>query len=385
MSTMVGVGIIGAGTIFHRHAEAYAQLADRVRLVAVVELDESKLRQATTDYAVPFACRDYRQMLERKDVALVTVCTPPCSHEQIVIDALEAGKYVVCEKPLAHTLASADRIRKAAARFPGKLSTTFQYRYLPEVQRTVWLRDNQRLGRLLFGRFSWCSRFQKRGLARMDWWGRWEVAGGGVVMTQLIHEVDLMCHIFGPPTEVSAVVDTLNEPIESEDVCVATVRFRNGAIACCYSTISAQRFAYGYDVFGALASVHHPWALECKDKPWRRQALDDVLAVYPLTGDEVSNPHTPYVAAVLDAIEAGNPLPIGPDDAAASLEVCAGIYAAALLGRPVSLPLDRANRCSQGITASEYAGHKGGRRSIASASATDVPFESMKGLDDEHE
>jgi len=380
MGESIGVGIVGAGVIFQRHAEAYAQLGSRARLVAVADVDEDKLRRAASQHAIPFACRDHRQLLERQDVTLVTVCTPPCFHEQIVIDALEAGKYVVCEKPLAHTLESADRIRAVADRFPGKLSTTFQFRYLPEVQRTIWLRDHDRLGRLLFGRFSWYGRFQKPGRPRMDWWGRWAVAGGGALMTQLIHEIDLMCHVFGPPVEVSAVVDTLKEPIESEDTCVATVRFQNGAIACGYSTVSAQRFAHGFDVFGTLASVHHPWALECMDDAWRRRALDDVLAVLPLTAHEASNPHAPYVAAVLDAIEAGTPLPIGPDEAITTLELCTGIYAAALLGRPVSLPLDRTNRFCRGIAASDYDWHKAGRPAAVPAVATaDSPFESIGG------
>jgi predicted dehydrogenase len=196
----------------------------------------------------------------------------------------------------------------------------------------------------------------------------------------LIHEIDLMCHIFGPAVEVSAVIDTLKEPIESEDTCVATVRFRSGAIACCYSTVSAQRFGHGFDVFGSQASVHLPWGFECMDEAWRRRALDDVLAVYPLTDHEASNPHAPYVAAVLDAIEAGGPLPIGPDEAAASLEVCAGIYASALLGRPVSLPMDRAIRFSRGIAANEYDSHRRGRPALVSAGAgTDSPFESIEG------
>src|ERR1044072_7650064 len=297
MDERIGVGVVGAGVIFQKPAEAYAQLGDRVRLAAVAEVDEVKLQQTLARHSVPFGCRDYRHLLEREDVDIVTVCTPPCFHEQIVIDALEAGKYVICEKPLAHTLEAADRIRIVADRHPGKLSTTFQFRYLPEVQRTVWLRDHERLGRLLFGRFSWYGRFQKPGRPRMEWWGRWQVAGGGAVMTQLIHEIDLMCHIFGPATEVSAVVDTLKEPIESEDTCVATVRFGSGAIACCYSTMSAQRFGQGFDVFGTLASVHHPWALECMDEGWRRAALDDVLAVYPLALHQAAQPHAPHVAA----------------------------------------------------------------------------------------
>src|ERR1044072_1659561 len=182
MDERIGGGVGGAGVIFQKHAEAYAQLGDRVRLAAVPEADEVKLQRDVALPSVPFGCRDYLHLLEREDVGIVTVCTPPCFHEQIVIDALEAGKYVICEKPLAHTLEAADRIRIVADRHPGKLSTTFQFRYLPEVQRTVWLRDHERLGRLLFGRFSWYGRVQKPGRARMGWWGRGEGAGGGGVV-----------------------------------------------------------------------------------------------------------------------------------------------------------------------------------------------------------
>jgi predicted dehydrogenase len=380
MGERIGIGVIGAGVIFQRHAEAYAALADRVRLAGVAEVDEAKLQQAMTRFEIPFGCQDYRELLMNKDVVVVTVCTPPSVHEQVVIDALEAGKYVICEKPLAHTLEAADKIREVAHRFPGRLSTTFQYRYVPDVLRAVWLRDHDRLGRRLFGRFSWYGRFAKPGRARMGWWGRWDVAGGGAVMTQLIHEIDLMCHLMGTPVEVSAVIDTLKEPIESEDTCVATVRFASGAIACAYSTMSAQRFGHGFDVFGALASVHHPWGFESMDAGWRREALDDVLAVYPLTLEEAPNPHVPYTAAVLDAIAAGEPLPVGPDEAVTTLEVCAGIYASALTGRAVSLPLDRASPFYRGIAASDYDPHKGRQRpAVSNGTTADAPFESMRG------
>lgn len=156
-----GIGIIGAGIIFEQHARACEQLVDRARLLGVAEVDDAKLRMATANHFIPFDCHDYRELLDRKGIDIVTVCTQPVFHEKIVVEALEAGKYVLCEKPLAHTLRSADRIIEVASRFPGKLSIVYQFRYLPEVQRTIWLRDNGRLGPLLFGRFSRYARFQK--------------------------------------------------------------------------------------------------------------------------------------------------------------------------------------------------------------------------------
>ncbi len=179
-----------------------------------------------------------------------------------MVDALEAGKFVICEKPLAHTLESADRIIAVAKKHPGKLSTVYQFRYLPEVQRTLWLRDHGRLGKLLFGRFHRFAKFEaparpakdgkpaKPAKKRSPWWGQWQTAGGGVVMTQLIHEIDLMQHIFGRATEVTATMETLREAIESEDTCAATVRFESGAMVSCQGTMTAQRSSHGFDVIG---------------------------------------------------------------------------------------------------------------------------------------
>lgn len=395
MSNVLGVGMIGAGTVFEQHARAYRQLAGRARLLGIAEIDETKLRAATSRYFIPFAGADHRALLDRKEIDIVTVCTPPSSHEKFVVDALRAGKYVICEKPLAHTLEAADRIIEVSRHFPGKLSTVHQFRYLPEVRRTVWLRDHGHLGPLLFGRFSRYARndesvkparpgkARKPGKVRAGWWGRWDVAGGGAAMTQLIHELDLMCHIFGRPVEVSAVMDTLKEPIESEDTCAATIRFASGAMACCYGTVAAQRSTHGFDVIGQSASVHLPWSLECANPTWRKQALRDLRVVDAFAPEPPSLPsrlrrtwrdvvatlsrkpgkepaasaHAPYVSAVLDAIEAGEPLPIGPEEARASMEVCVAIYSSALSGRPIRLPIGSTNRYYGGITTKDYDGH----------------------------
>lgn len=396
MGADLGIGIVGAGRIFEQHAIACTALGSRARLLAVSDVDDLQVRKATSQHFIPLAFNDHRQILERKDIDVVIVCTPPSLHEQIVTDALEAGKFVICEKPLAHTLESADRIIAVAQKYPGKLSTVFQFRYLPEVQRTLWLRDQGRLGRLLFGRFSRFAKWEtparkaksgagaKPAKKRSAWWGQWETAGGGMVMTQLIHEIDLMCHIFGQATEVTATIDTLREPIESEDSCTATVRFECGALVCCYGTMTAQRSNHGFDVIGDRASAHFPWALESLDTGWRDESLQSVLQAYPLAQQASPAPkslkralrpwkaekkekdkkgkqpatsaHTPYLADVINAIIAGRSLPIGVDEARASLEICTAIYSSALTGQPVSLPLDHTNNCYTGVTAAIYNG-----------------------------
>jgi len=370
----VGIGIVGAGKIFEQHAIACNSLAGRARLVGIADIDEAHLQKAAGKYSIPLAVANYRVLLDRQDVDVITVCTPPVLHERVVVDALEAGKFVICEKPLAHTLQSADRIIAVAKKHPGKLSTVYQFRYRPEVQRALWLRDHGRLGKLLFGRFHRFAKFQapakpakdgkpaKPAKKRSPWWGQWQTAGGGVVMTQLIHEIDIMQHIFGKATEVTATMDTLHEAIESEDTCAATVRFASGAMVSCQGTMTAQRSSHGFDVIGERASAHSPWALESLDTDWRDDSIRAVLEAHPspLMADKSAEScaHTPYLADVVAAILESRSLPIGLEEARASLEICTAIYASALSGRPVPLPIDRTNNCYAGVTTAVYDGRQ---------------------------
>ena len=196
-------------------------------------------------------------------------------------------------------------------------------------------------------------------------------------MTQLIHEIDLMQHIFGKAIEVTANMDTLREAIESEDTCAATVRFESGAMVSCQGTMTAQRSSHGFDVIGDRASAHSPWALESLDKDWRDESLHAVLEAHPLdetaaTKQAGSSAHTPYLVDVIDALLEGRSLPIGPDGARASLEICTAIYASALSGRPVKLPIDHTNNCYAGLTTAVYDGRQ--RRSQKSnVAAEQIP------------
>jgi len=354
MSAVRGVGVVGTGIIYERHARACEALADRARLAAVADVDGERLAAALESFPQAAGCRDHRELIARHDVDIVVVCTPPCLHEEIIGDALAAGKHVLCEKPLAHTLPAADRIAEIAAEYPGRLSVVHQFRYLPDVLRAIWLRDAGRLGPLLFGSF---NRYAKlKAGQRREWWGRWGVAGGGAVMTQLIHELDLMCHLFGEPVEVTAMMDTFKAPIESEDTCAATVRFAGGALVSVMGTMCAHKGAHGFDVMGRDATVHSPWSVASMDKALRARSAEEAVERHPDAGpDPETAAHTPYLAAVLDAIDAGDPLPIGPDEGRRAVELCMAIYASAMSGAAVELPLDASNAWYGGVTAEDYA------------------------------
>jgi UDP-N-acetyl-2-amino-2-deoxyglucuronate dehydrogenase len=349
---MTNVGVIGAGIIFADHARAIRELGDRARLVAVADLDEHRRAAAAAEHGIAHACADHRELIALDEVDVVTVCTPPAFHEDVVIDALRAGKTVLCEKPLAHTLEACDRIIEAARDLPGRLSVIHQYRYLPEVLRTTWLRDTGRLGPLLFGRFSRLSRFHDPSKLRRSYWGSFDVAGGGLVMTQLIHELDLMCHIMGAPVEVSAVVDTRQAPIASEDTCAATVRFANGAMASVYGTMCAQHNDRSFEVLAARGSTHSPWTVRSLDEAWRAEA--QAAADAAVDAREGEGRHTAYFRAVLDALDTGAPLPVPAEDARVVVELCAAIYESGITGRPVALPLEPTSLCYSGVSQDDY-------------------------------
>ena len=347
--------------VFAEHASALAMLADRLRLVGIAEVDLHRRRAATDAFFVPYCTNDYRELVERPDVDVVVVCTPPSRHGEVVAAALAAGKVVVCEKPLAPNLSSIDRITALGNATPERLSTVYQWRYRPEVRRIIHLRDHGRLGRLVLGRFQRFARIPA-GHERTGWWGRWDSAGGGAVMTQAIHEIDLMLHIFGPVREVDAHVATLSLPIESEDTAFATLRFESGAMAILAVSVATHDAATQFDVIGDEAGVHFPWRVSAKDERTRRQLLTESLGEVPGTSrlahpevlrvrnklgqyaPRLSPPKPPplhlgYWNAVADSLDNAEPLPIGLAEARRSVELVTAIYTSALVGRPVTLPL----------------------------------------------
>ncbi|MDD8045788.1 MAG: Gfo/Idh/MocA family oxidoreductase [Verrucomicrobiota bacterium] len=397
MGKVYGLGIIGTGVIFDSHAIGLEPLKGRVRLVAAADLDPKRLKRASDRYFVPHTYTDHRALLGRDDIDIVTIATPPSTHEVLVLEALQAGKYVICEKPLAHTLESADRIIAEMANYPGKVAVGFQQRFMPSVQKAVWLRDHGFLGDWQYGLFRRLSHFSGSSASGTGWWGKWDVSGGGVVMTQFIHELDLMIHLFGPVVEVMAMADTLHQDIESEDTFGATVRFANGAIATCCSTINAPSSLVMYEAVGAQASVHMPtWGLRCADGHRLREMNTALSEAFPesntpkasggaagrfkakvlwklqgagtakkvmrkaagLVGIRPAPPepsnHTRFFQAILDAIDRGEPLPVSPKSARPAMELCTAIYASALSGQPVLFPLDSSNACYKGVTIDGY-------------------------------
>jgi len=395
MNKVYGIGIIGAGGIFQEHAKALETLKDRARLIGVADLDRDKLARASSKYFVPYTFTDYRALFERNDIDIIVVATPPSTHEQFIVESFNAGKHVICEKPLAHTLESADRIIEAESASKGKLTVCYHDRFTPVMKRIIWLRENGWLGNLQCGSIQRLDTFRRE--TASDWWGKWEIAGGGVMMTQCIHELDLLVKVFGKPVSVFATMDTLKQNIESEDTCVATVKFENGALVSCNATLNAHRTTTLFDVIGDKASAHFPWAVYANDRKHLReltkamtkeqlinelqeglrfsvvQKLKDkfggdslpakvVRKILPKLGINVKGGtpplHRAIIAGFLDALQGNAEVPVSAKEARNSLELCFAIYTSALTGEAVLLPLEKSNPFYKGINADVYRNRK---------------------------
>ncbi|RJO61118.1 gfo/Idh/MocA family oxidoreductase [candidate division WS5 bacterium] len=395
MNKVFGLGIIGAGGIFHEHARTLETLKDRARLIGVADVDQIKLAKASSKYFVPYTFTDYRSLFDRNDIDIIVVATPPSTHEKFVIESFQAGKHVICEKPLAHTLESADRIIDALSSYKCKLTVCYHDRFTPVMKRIIWLQENGWLGNLQCGSIQRLDTFRRA--AASDWWGKWEIAGGGVMMTQCIHELDLLIKVFGKPMSVFAIMDTLKQNIESEDTCVATVKFESGAHVSCNATLNAHRTTTLFDIIGDKASAHFPWAVYSNDRKHSRELTGAMTSAQLISkaqngmrssviqklkdkfgGDSLpakvmrrilpklgihfqagSHPlHRPIITGFLDSLQGNVEVPVSANEARKSLELCYAIYTSALTGEVVSLPLEKSNPYYKGITSDVYRNRK---------------------------
>jgi predicted dehydrogenase len=136
------VAIIGCGVGRRHMEEGYIPHADKFEVVLACDLNAERLQSFTADYGIPEGTADFAAVLARPDIDIVDICTPPLVHRDQILAALDAGKHVVCEKPLVGSLADMDVVAQAAERARGRIMPIFQYRYGDGFQRAKHLVDN---------------------------------------------------------------------------------------------------------------------------------------------------------------------------------------------------------------------------------------------------
>jgi predicted dehydrogenase len=339
------VGLIGCGVQGMVHLDAYDKLDD-VEVVAVCDLDPAR-RQAASARTAGAAFASHRELLDAGELDLVSVCTMPATHEQIVCDALRGGVDVLCEKPMARTMAEAGAMAAAARETGRALALGYNMRHMGSARVLKRAIDDGAIGRPLAIRA-----FMHE--TDIPWWGKHHVKainGGGAIQADAGHCLDLALWTIGfpRPLTVSGSVgrtfphkglegspgpDATRE-YDVEDIASAHVRLEGGMWMTLDVVWSADRAApaYGYEIVGDRGTARFdPLSVLVR----REGELVELLAGAEADTDWASSVHR-GVAEVVGALRRGEPPPTILEESLAIQAITDGIYASAAAGREIAI------------------------------------------------
>ena len=358
----VGFAIIGCGMISRYHAAAIAAV-ERAELIGVYGEDQdSAERMAAQNGVKRYAPRE--EIWKDAQVAAASICVPSGLHAMIALEALEHGKHVLIEKPMALTLSDCDRLIEAGVKNDRLVCVVSQLRFSPDVARARQMVREGALGRLVsVGLYMKYYRSQEY-YDGSPWRGTWDMDGGGALMNQGIHGVDLIQYIVGPVSRIFACAGTLSRKIETEDTLSAVMQFKNGALG----VIEAATSVYpGYprriELCGDAGTLileedkivrlerDNPAAELTKDAadmkaqeereeriPGRIPERQKTAASHRNAADIDAKGHICQVADLVSAVLDGTPLLVDGREGRKAVELVLGAYRSASSGLPTEFP-----------------------------------------------
>ncbi len=236
--------IIGCGKVSDLHAAALKKTYE-AQFVAIYSRSPEKAKKYGKKYGVQ-GFSDIQEMIVTAGVQVVIICTPHPAHRDAAVIAAEAGVHVLVEKPLASSLQDCDDMLAAARKANVKIGTVCQRRFYAPVQRVRQAIDAGKIGKPALGTVLMLGWRDQNYYESDPWRGQWRSEGGGVLVNQAPHQLDLLQWFMGPITELFGVWSNLNHPyIEVEDTAVAIVRFESGALGNIVVSNSQKPGIYG--------------------------------------------------------------------------------------------------------------------------------------------
>jgi len=339
-------GIVGAGLIADFHAMAIRDIPN-TKLIACCDVVLDKAKKLADKYSCR-AFAGYEEMLKIKELDIVTVATPSGLHAEPTIAAAKAGKHVICEKPLDITLERIDTMIKAHKKSGTVLGGVFPLRFNDAV---VPLKEAINAGR--FGTITYAGAYvpwwRTDEYYKNTWRGTWKLDGGGALMNQSIHQIDMLCHLMPPIESIQAYTGRPGHPqIETEDTAVAVLRFTNGALGIIYGTTASYPGQFRrIEITGTKGTVIYTedsfalwqFADERPEDEQIRKRFGKITG-----GGGVADPaaipyqnHTRNFKAFVDALESGKDFSINGNEARKAVEVILAIYKSAKAQKPVKL------------------------------------------------
>jgi predicted dehydrogenase len=347
---MLGCAIVGCGMIARFHAKALAEVPG-TRLVALVSRNPANARNLAE--AVGVRCDSYTDLgpvLARSDVQIVIVTTPSGAHLEPAVAAAKAGKHVVVEKPLEITLERCDQIIQTCERNQVQLCTIFPSRFGDANQALKAAVDAGRFGRLTLAETT-CKWWRPQSYYDEGGWkGTNALDGGGALMNQAIHNVDLLSWLMGSVTHINGFTATLaHERIEVEDTAVACLRFANGALGVIQATTSVHPgFPKTIAVHGDRGSavieqedvLHWEFTPEIAEDLATKERFAQKVGASGGSSNPAAISHVGHARQLADfvrAIQTGTKPLIDGREGRKAVEIILGIYRSAETGRTVEI------------------------------------------------
>lgn len=352
----IGFGIVGCGMISQFHARAINDVPG-AKLVACYNRPPSKKggKNKATELADEFGITSYddlNAMLADPKVDAITIATASGAHLEPGVAAAKAGKHVIVEKPLEITLKRCDKMIAACEKAGVKLATIFPSRFHSSSVTLKKAIDQGRFGRVTMGdayvKWYRSQEYYDSGA----WRGTWALDGGGALMNQAIHTVDLLSWLMGPVAEITASTATLaHERIEVEDTAVATLKFENGALGVIEATTAAYP---GYLKRVEIHGSHGSAVIEEEDiKAWdfaksrkSDEAIHKAMSSRKSGGGGAADPaaighhgHAMQIKDFVSAIKKDGTPKIDGHEGRRSVEIIQAIYKASQTGKAIKLPL----------------------------------------------
>jgi UDP-N-acetyl-2-amino-2-deoxyglucuronate dehydrogenase len=356
----IGTAVIGLGKVASAHADALASLAGS-RFVAVLDADGTRARAFADRYGVR-AYTSLDALLADPEVGMVSICTPHPTHAPLAMRAAEAGLHVLVEKPIAVNLADCDSMIRVAAAHGVQLGVVSQRRFYEPVRRMREAIEEGRIGRPVLGTVTVLGWRSEEYYAADAWRGTWAGEGGGILVNQVTHHLDLLQWFMGPVEELFGYWANLNHPsIEVEDTAVAVLRFAGGALGSIVVSNSQEPGLFGrVHVHGASGAsvgvqtetgsafvagvstdvapaINDIWTIPGEEGRLRRWQRADVRRASRI--DVTTHYHRAQIADFLDAIREGRPPLVTGEDGRKSVEIATAIYRSQAEHRPVRFPV----------------------------------------------
>jgi predicted dehydrogenase len=346
-SPTLGFAIVGTGMIAGYHAQAIAQTPG-AKLAGLVSRSPDKGPAFAAKYGIPVVTTTVEAMAARADVQVINVTTPSGGHLEPALAAIRAGKHVVVEKPLEITPARCDQITSEADKHRVKVAAIFQGRFGAGAQTVKAALDAGRFGRLVLASadVKW---HRTTDYYKTAWKGTWDLDGGGALMNQAIHGVDLLQWFAGLPTEVSGrFTRRVHTGIQADDTTVATLQFPDGALGTIEATTAAwPGWSRRIELCGERGSVcledDHiaKWdfaAAEPGDDAIRSAKRDDALGSGAGVPGGISLAgHLRQIGDLVAAVRENRPPAIDGREGRKAVALVHAIYESAKTGRPVKV------------------------------------------------